>query len=84
MVVEAAAVITIIMVVVLAALVHHHHQSSRGSHHYLATAIVNLTINNKLQIGHERKPSQLASRESYTPWPMRDVKDNAIYRKSSK
>jgi hypothetical protein len=36
---------------------------------------------NKLQIGHERTPSQFASRESYTPWPMRDVKDNAIYRK---
>ena len=43
------------------------------------------TNNGKLQIGRERaSPSQFVSHESNTPWPMRDVKDNAIYRKSSK
>ncbi len=51
-----------------------------------ARSINQLTNNNKLQIGHrKRKPSQFArSWISDTPWPMRDVKDNAIYRKSSK
>jgi hypothetical protein len=80
MAVEAAMATTIMVAEVLAALVHHHHQSSSGSHHYLTTAMANLDI---LQIGHERKPSQFASRvyPSY-PWPMLGVKDNAIYIKS--
>jgi hypothetical protein len=64
---------TIMVAEAQAALVHHHHQSSSGSYHYLTTAMTNL---NKLQIGQ--------SCLSNTPWTMRDVKNNPIYRKSSK
>jgi hypothetical protein len=41
-------------------------------------------INNKLQTGFERaRQANLQVVDIYTPWPMRDVKDNATYRKSS-